>query len=95
MFSIIYSVRHKACGELTFLSDYRFKSRDDLKLHSDIKPLKMRCRICYLEVEATHFELWESVSLGVEKVVKETPVDQLSNVCEQLTKEFQFCNITV
>jgi hypothetical protein len=85
MFSIIYSVRHKDCGELTFLSDYRIKSRDDLKLHSDIKPLKMHCRICYLEVEATHFEVWEPERLGVKKTIEETPIDQLNNVCGMLT----------
>ena len=70
MFSIIYSVRHKDCGELTFLSDYRVMSRDALKLYPEIKPLKMHCRICYIEVEATHFEVWEPERLGVKKLLK-------------------------
>ena len=93
MLSIIYSVRHKACCELTFLSDYRIKSRDDLKLHSDIKPLKMHCRKCYLEAKATHFELWEPERLGMKKTIEETPINLLNEVCDLLTKEFQFCNI--
>ena len=85
MFSIIYSVRHKDCGELTFLSDYRVMSRDALKLYPEIKPLKMHCCKCYLEVEATHFEIVESEGLGVKYPVKDTPIDQLNNVCKQLT----------
>ena len=93
MFTVIYTVRHKACGELTLLSDYRIKSRDDLKLYPVIKPIQMHCRKCYLEIEATNFEVWESLRLGVKKIIEETPIDQLNEVCEQLTKEFQFCNI--
>ena len=60
-------------------------SRDDLKLHPDIKPLKMHCRKCYLEIEATNFEVWESERLGVKKIIEETPIDQLYDVCEKLT----------
>jgi hypothetical protein len=86
MFSIIYTVRHKDCGELTLLSDYRIMSLDDLKLHPDIKPLKIQCRKCYLEVEATNFEVWESERLGVKNTIEETPIDQLYDVCERLTK---------
>jgi len=86
MFSINYSARHKDCGELTILSDHRFKSRDDLKLYPAITPVKMHCRKCYLEMEPTHFEIWESVRLGVEKIVDETPIDRLDEECRKLTK---------
>jgi hypothetical protein len=93
MFSIIYIVRHKACGELTFLSDYRIKSRDDLKLYPDLMPLKMHCRICYLEVKATHFEVWEPERLGVKKTIDETPIDRLNEVCGQLTNSNVISNL--
>jgi hypothetical protein len=84
MFQIIYSVRHKDCGELSSLSDYRINSREDLKLYSDIKPLKMHCRKCYLEVDATHFEVWDSERLGVKRIVEETPIDRLNEECRKL-----------
>jgi hypothetical protein len=85
MFTIIYSTRHKECGELSSLSDYRINSRDYLKLHPDIKPLKMHCRKCFLEIDATHFEVWESERLGVKKTIEATPINQLNAVCMQLT----------
>jgi hypothetical protein len=85
MFQIIYSVQHKDCGELTRLSDYRIMSREDLKLHPDIKPLKMECRQCILEIDATYFEVWESEGLGMKKIVEVTPIDQLYDVCKKLT----------
>ena len=56
----------------------RLLSRDDLKLHPDIKPLKMHCRRCYLEIEATIFEVWESLRMGVERIVDDTPINQLT-----------------
>jgi hypothetical protein len=84
MFSIIYSIRHKDCGELSSLSDYRIRSREDIKLLPDIKPLKMHCRKCYLEVEPTHFEVWESERLGVKKTIEETPINQLNEECKKL-----------
>ena len=84
MFSLIYSARHKDCGALTFLSDYRFKSREDLKLHPDIKPIKMHCRQCYLEMDATHFEVVESVGLGVKPIVEETEIENLNSACRSL-----------
>jgi len=85
MFSINYSARHKECGELTILSDHRFKSRDDLKPFPNVTPVKMHCRMCYLELVPTHFEIWESVRLGVAKIVGETPIDRLDEECRKLT----------
>ena len=68
------------------LSDANYiQSREDLKQYPDIQQLKMHCRICYLEVEANHFEVWEPERLGVKKTIDETPIDQLNNVCGMLT----------
>ena len=93
MFSIIYSVRHKDCGEPTFLSDYRIKSRQDLMLHPDLMPLKMHCRKCCLEVKTTHFEVWEPGRLWMKKTIEETPIDQLNNVCGKLTNSNAISNL--
>jgi hypothetical protein len=79
MFQIIYSILHKECG-LTRLSDYRIRSREDLKLYPDIKPLKLHCNKCGLEVDPTHFEVWESVRLSVQDVVKETPISEFNKM---------------
>jgi hypothetical protein len=84
MFQLIYNTRH-ICGELIYLADYRFKSREDLKLHPYIKPLKMECRKCLLETDATYFEVWESEDLGMRKIVEVTPIDRLNEVCRKLT----------
>jgi len=85
MFSLIYSTRHTDCGTLVRLSDYRFKTRDDVKLNKDFEPPKLHCPKCWLEIDAAHFELWESVGLGVKKTIDETPIDQLNDVCKKLT----------
>ncbi len=88
MFSMVYSVRHNDYGEITFRSDYRIRSRKDLKLHPDLMPLKMHCRKCYLEIKATHFEVWEPERLRVKKATEETTIDQLNNVCGMLTNSY-------
>jgi len=85
MFQLIYNTRH-TCGELIYLSDYRFKSREDLKLHPDIKPLEMHCQKCLLETDATYFEVWESEGSGMKKIVEVTPINQLNDVFKKLTK---------
>jgi hypothetical protein len=84
MFQLIYNTKH-TCGELIQLSDYRFKSREDLKLNTEIKPLTLRCRNCWLEVDATYFEIWESERLGVKRIIEDTPIDQLNEECRKLT----------
>ncbi len=84
MFQLIYNTRH-TCGELIYLADYRFKSRKDLKFHSDIKPLKMECRKCLLETDASYFEVWESEGSGIKKIVEVTPIKYLNDVCKKLT----------
>jgi len=62
-------------------------------LHPDLMPLKMHCRICYIELEATHFEVWEPERLGVKKTIEETPIDQLNNVCRMLTNSNTISNL--
>ena len=79
MFQIIYSIRHKECG-LTRLSDYKIRSREELKLYPDIKPLRVHCNKCGLEVDPTHFEVLESVRLSVQDVVKETPISEFNKM---------------
>ena len=93
MFSIIYSVRHKDCGELTFLSDYRVMSRDALKLYPEIKPLKMHCCKCYLELEATHFEVVESEGLGVKNTIEVTTIEQFDEIFKRLTNSKTISNL--
>ncbi len=76
MFSLIYSTRHTSCGQLVRISDYRFQSREDLKLHQNFEPLKLHCPKCLLEINATHFEPWEFVRLGMERIADEMPLEQ-------------------
>ena len=91
MFSLIYTTIHNTCGQLIQRSDYRFMSREDLKM--DIIPLKLHCHKCWSEINATHFEVWESERLGVEKIVDETTIDQLNNVCRKLTNSNAISNL--
>ena len=82
MFSLIYIARHSTSGQLAQLSDYRITSRADLK--KEFEPLKLHCPKCYLELNATHFEIWESVRLGVQRIVDKTNIDDLKEVCSKL-----------
>jgi hypothetical protein len=51
MFQLIYSTRHSDCGTLVRLLDYRFESREELKLHQEYEPLKLYRSQCLLEAE--------------------------------------------
>lgn len=78
MFSLIYITQHTSCGQHILLSDYRFKSREDL--HQNIIPLKLHCSQCWSEIDATHFEVWESEGVKVRETIEATPIDQLKEL---------------
>jgi hypothetical protein len=40
---------------------------------------------CWLPVDAMHFEVVESEGINVKKTIEETPINQLNEVCMQLT----------
>jgi hypothetical protein len=78
MFELIYLTRHSFCGQLIQLSDYRIKSRVDLK--QKIELLKLHCPKCWLEINATHFEVWGSERLGLKRIVDEMSIENLKDI---------------
>jgi hypothetical protein len=86
MFQIIYSTRHKECGDLIMLSDYRIMSREDLKYYPDIKPRKLHCNKCGVAIEPTRFVVIENVRLSEKMIVEETPIEEFDKVIESFNK---------
>jgi hypothetical protein len=51
-------------------------------------PLKIHCNRCKLEVDLTHFEVWESVRLSMQDIAKKTPISEFK------TKPLTFLLVT-
>jgi hypothetical protein len=79
-------IAHHTCGREAKRSDYRIKSREDLKREENLKPLKLRCHPCWLEIDATHFEIYEDERLGLKLIVGEMEVEKLGEVCRGLAE---------
>jgi hypothetical protein len=85
--SIIYYAIHPPCGNDVRLSEYRIGTRADLKQHEGFQPCKLRCPKCWLEFDATHFEIYESERLRMNRIVGGAEIASLGDVCKELASK--------